>query len=214
MGILNKGANGPFRGKTGSVIGSGWKKIDYIKGLPRSYKNKGKPSVEQQFQQQKFQLLNSFLSFITPVLKIGFQAFLSKATARNIAFQYNYEHAFIQDETGEPALNYAALRLSHGSLFSAGAENAEWVENSIRVSWDPKTYGISGALDDEAHMLCYFANANFFKSPENLVRRHHGEAQIPDVSQEEFQSAHIWLFFSDNQRKRVSSTVYLPTTKD
>ncbi|MFB2118987.1 hypothetical protein [Parapedobacter sp. 2B3] len=41
MGIIKKGINGPFKGKAGSVVGSSWKKIDYIKGLQR----KKAPSV-------------------------------------------------------------------------------------------------------------------------------------------------------------------------
>lgn len=36
MGTIRQGANGSFRGKAGSVIGSSWKGIDYIKGLPKS----------------------------------------------------------------------------------------------------------------------------------------------------------------------------------
>lgn len=35
MGTIRQGANGSFRGKAGSVIGSSWKGIDYIKGLPK-----------------------------------------------------------------------------------------------------------------------------------------------------------------------------------
>lgn len=214
MGIINKGANGPFRGKTGSVVGSGWKKIDYIKGLPRRYKNKGKPSTEQELQRKKFHLLNSFLAPLTPITKIGFQSFLSKATARNIAFQYNYDHAFTLSETGEPQLNYPALQFSHGSLFCAGAEKAEWIDKRIKISWNPKTYHISGELDDEAHIICYFPDKHFFANITSNRRRHHGEAHTDDLPPLLKASAHIWLFFSDSRRKRVSRSIYLSLTAE
>jgi len=35
MGSYSKGANGIFSGKVGSIIGSSWRSIDYLKGLPK-----------------------------------------------------------------------------------------------------------------------------------------------------------------------------------
>lgn len=45
MGVIRRGVNGCFKGKAGSVIGSSWKSIDYIKGL---YKKRTKPASEEQ----------------------------------------------------------------------------------------------------------------------------------------------------------------------
>ncbi|MGQ7856375.1 DUF6266 family protein [Pedobacter sp. WC2501] len=42
-GNVSKGANGTFSGKVGSVIGSNWRSIDYMKGLS---KKNSKPSTE------------------------------------------------------------------------------------------------------------------------------------------------------------------------
>jgi hypothetical protein len=35
MAMYSKGANGAFSGKVGSIIGSNWPSIDYLKGLPK-----------------------------------------------------------------------------------------------------------------------------------------------------------------------------------
>lgn len=43
MATYSKGANGTFSGKVGSVIGSNWRSIDYMKGLS---KKNSKPSTE------------------------------------------------------------------------------------------------------------------------------------------------------------------------
>lgn len=45
MGTYKNGIAGPFSGKIGGVVGSGWKGIDYIRSIPR--KSKGPPSDRQ-----------------------------------------------------------------------------------------------------------------------------------------------------------------------
>ncbi len=49
MGRIKQGANGGFSGKAGSVIGSSWKGIEYIKGRP---KVSNKPATQRQLEQQ------------------------------------------------------------------------------------------------------------------------------------------------------------------
>lgn len=208
MGIINKGANGPFRGKAGSIIGSGWKKVDYIKGMPRRYKNKGNPSEAQLLHHKKFALLNNFLAPISLLLDIGFGNFLGKSTSRNAAFQYNYDHAFVLDENGEPSLNYSLIQLSRGSLFPAGAEKAELINNQIKLTWNTKTYGISGELDDEVHAIAYLPSEGYFLSDECVPLRYQGETFIVNEAQKG-ETIHLWLFFADKQHKKVSPTVYL-----
>lgn len=209
MGVYNNGVNGPFSGKTGSIIGSRWRGVDYIKGFPRRYKNKGKPSDQQQLHYKKFNMLNEFLRPIRALLKIGFGNYLKKLTAQNAAFQYNFDRAFLVDEHGEPTLNYSALQLSRGSLFSAGAEKVEWVRpRQIRVSWNPKTYGLSGSLDDEVHILCYTAQNKQIATPDNRILRHQGEVYLSCGALED-EVIHVWLFFSDSQQKMISPTTYL-----
>ncbi|WP_157258045.1 DUF6266 family protein [Pedobacter ginsenosidimutans] len=39
MATYSKGANGAFPGKVGSIIGSNWRSIDYLKGLPKKALN-------------------------------------------------------------------------------------------------------------------------------------------------------------------------------
>lgn len=212
MGIINKGANGPFRGKAGSIIGSGWKKVDYIKGMPRRYKNKGNPSEAQLLHHKKFALLNNFLIPISPLLDIGFGNSNGKSTSRNVAFQHNYDHAFVVDKNGEPSLNYSLIQLSKGSLFPAGAEKAELVENRIKLTWNTKTYGLSGELDDEVHAIAYVPSQKYFRSDEGTSLRYQGETFINGVQGGE--TIHLWLFFADKQHKKVSPTVYLSLLND
>ncbi len=38
MGSYSKGANGTFSGKVGSVVGTSWRSIDYLRSLPKKSK--------------------------------------------------------------------------------------------------------------------------------------------------------------------------------
>jgi len=208
MGIIKKGANGAFRGKAGSVIGSGWKKIDYIKGRPKPYKNKGNPSETQMKQQEKFALLNNFLAPLSSVLQIGFASFLTRSTARNAAFRYNYDHAFLSSDDNKLTLNYAALQFSRGSLFSAGGEKATLTTDGIQVTWNTKTYGLSGSMDDEVHVFAYYEHQDYLKSDESTPLRYQGETFIENKALPG-EPVHIWMFLADSQHKRISPTTYL-----
>lgn len=207
MGIIKKGINGPFKGKAGSVVGSSWKKISYIKGLQRKTGTKRTPSPDQAIQQQKFKALNGFLKPISKILDIGFRQYLAKATGVNVAFSLNYDHAFLPEDDSF-ALDYSSLQLSHGSLFTAGAEKA-WLENEeITVTWNTKTYGMGGALDDVAYAVAYSTSIDVFFS--GVASRHEGIAHIDLIGEVPDGDLHVWLFFADKPGKRVSKTVYIP----
>jgi len=207
MATIKNGIIGPFSGRVGSVVGSRWRKIPYIKGNARDYSNKGKPSEKQLAHYKKFGLLNQFLAKVPAVLEVGFGNFTQKRTGCNAAFQYNFDHAFIEDEQGEPVLNYPALQFSRGALAPAGGEKAVMEDGHIKISWNTKTYGLGGAMDDELHILVCEPDDDRFGGTVNRSQRYKGETSISwDPSGGPI---HIWLFWSDSSRKKVSPTVYL-----
>lgn len=213
MGTIKKGVNGPFKGKAGSVVGSTWKKTAYIKGLPRNKGAKRLPSPEQSIQQQKFKLLNGFLGTISKMLEIGFKQFTANVTGANAAFSLNYDHAFIP-HGDDFSLNYSALQLSHGSLVTAGLEKA-WLENGgVAISWNTKTYGMGGEMDDIAYVLAYNPSTTLFFTDAHQATRFAGTTHIDLRGQVHDGQLHVWLFFADKQQKRVSRTVYIPLSSN
>lgn len=209
MGVIQKGINGPFKGKAGSVVGSSWKKVNYIKGLQRKTGAKREPSPEQAIQQQRFKLLNDFLRPLSDILSVGLKPFLAKATGVNAAFSLNYDHAFLVDGD-HLSLNYEAMQFSHGSLCTAGAEKAWRGNKNITVTWHTKTYGMGGEMDDIAYVLAYCPETNIFFSDAHEATRQDGIAVIELLGGGCSTELHTWLFFVDNQQKRVSPTVYIP----
>ena len=209
MGIIQKGINGPFKGKTGSVVGSSWKKVNYIKGLQRKKGVKRKSTPEQAIQQQRFKLLNDFLRPISQFLEVGLKPFLAKATGVNAAFSLNYDHAFLVDGD-HLSLNYEAMQFSHGSLCTAGAEKARHENGLVTVTWHTKTYGMGGEMDDIANVLVYCPETDQFFGSEPDVTRQDGIAVVDLLGDKCRTGLHTWIFFVDNQQKRVSPTVYIP----
>lgn len=210
MARFEDGINGPFRGKVGSVIGSKWRKINYMKGLSR-FKKRRPPSPEQALIRKKFSLLNDFLRPLSHTLEISFSQFTDKATGRNAAFSYNYDEAFIV-EGDEVHLNYPALRFSHGSLVTAGAERAWLDDGVVHITWHPKTYGMGGAPDDEAYVLLFDEKYSVFHQPNESSVRQDGQAVFTQLKRiiATAGPCHLWLFFVDSGKKRASKTVYIP----
>jgi len=208
MGTTRKGIKGPFRGKVGAVIGSRWRGINYMKGLPRAKSTKRPPTPKQAVQRQKFVLLNKLLHRIPGLLDIGFRQFTAAATSVNAAIQYNFDDAFLNDE-GNLRLNYPALKFSRGSVYPAGEEKAWRESDGIRVTWHPKTYGVGGSFDDRAYAFAYCPTNDIFMIPAPVMRQE-GMAQILYHGVPVGDELHVWLFFSDSFGKRASKTVYIP----
>jgi len=209
MGTFENGINGPFRGRVGHVVGSKWRSINYMKSLPRARRNKRPPTPQQALQHQKLTLLNQFLRNIRPYLETGFRQYTGRATGVNAACHFNFDHAFLLDD-GKVSLNYPALKFSHGSLYTAGDERAWRKNDGIQVTWHPKTYGMGGAPDDIAFLFAYSPEQDIFYSTRGPVVRQDGSAYIPFDGDDAGREVHLWLFFADNRRTRVSNTVYIP----
>lgn len=207
MATIKDGINGPFKGKVGSVIGSSWRKIPYMKGMRKVKSTKAKPSEKQAAQHYRFKLLNEFFKSIAPVLDIGFHTLTSRATGKNAAFSYNYDHAFVEDGD-QIRLNYPALKFSHGSLYTAGAEEARATAEGFEIQWDPKTYGVGGAMDDVGYAIAYSVSLHMFMTGRAL--RYEGGVFVPFEEGVRGNEVHLWLFFADSKGKQVSRTEYLP----
>src|SRR5690606_1982464 len=207
MATIKDGINGPFKGKVGSVIGSSWRKIPYMKGMRKVKSTKAKPSEKQAAQHYRFKLLNEFFKSIAPVLDIGFHTLTSRATGKNAAFSYNYDHAFVEDGD-QISLNCPALKFSHGSLYTAGAEEARATAEGFEIQWDPKTYGVGGAMDDVGYAIAYSVSLHMFVTGRAL--RDEGGVVVPFEEGVRGNEGQLGRFFADSKGKQVSRTEDLP----
>lgn len=113
MGIITGGILGGFRNKTGSVVGSYWRRLDIIKGLPR--KSGKAPTQRQLNQQSRFGITTSVLKWITPLIEVGFKSVAKISTPMNVAVGYHLKEA-IAGVAPDFSFDYTKLAFSVGSL--------------------------------------------------------------------------------------------------
>lgn len=208
MGVIRLGANGGFRGKAGSVIGSSWKSIDYIKGL---YKKRTKPASEEQLEQQaRFRTIARFLMPAARMLNVGFsQVTAEKMTPINVALQYNIKEAVV-GAYPDFELDYSKIRIAVGSFQGGGTVTAQAEDGELQVSWSVERSDFHGTeLDDLVHIMAYQPAADEFFVPNEPALRGDGEVAIEVPQHLLGDKAHAWLFFTDRKMKKVSRSVYL-----
>lgn len=86
MGTIKQGILGGFSGRVGTVVGSTWKSVHYMRALAVSVNN---PNTEkQQSQRNKFSTALNFLKTMTPFVRIGYKNYTKDQSAFNAAMSY------------------------------------------------------------------------------------------------------------------------------
>src|SRR5690606_20643136 len=132
MGIYVKGLLGAFSGKVGSVVGSNWRSIDYLRSLP---KPSSKPATaKQKAQRAKFALAIEFLSPMRDIINIGFN---DKSQTKMTAFNNATNDLLFRIEGEYPdfTIPYPKVRFSTGSLRNVMAALSETVDGDPAISW-------------------------------------------------------------------------------
>lgn len=205
MGRFKGGSNGAFSGKVGSVVGSNWRKIKYIKGLPkRSHKQ---ASEAQLAQREKFQIIVKFVYDILPVIEKGCDRKKTQYnTAANVAVSYNALHALNANGRG---INFSRIKISDGSLPKAADAFALWTtEDCLRVNWNPLPRSPSTSADDEATLLLYWPGSSTFLSKVAEAVRSDGSIDIPVDPLKSSDECHLYIFFT-SPKKISSPTFYI-----
>ncbi|MFD2539209.1 DUF6266 family protein [Sphingobacterium chuzhouense] len=208
MATIRRGANGGFSGKAGSVIGSSWKSIDYIKGLP---KKRTKPMTQDQLvQQARFAVLTRFLMPLTPMVRVGYGQIQShRATAMNVAVQQNMGRAVVGTYP-DFSVDYAAVRISEGRLLGGGTVAATVAAGVLTVNWSTDVNDLMDSnADDLVYIVLFQPEIDEFMSTPTLPTREDGEVDITIPDHFLGGKGHVWIFFSDRKAKRVSRSSYL-----
>ncbi|WP_353128280.1 DUF6266 family protein [Parapedobacter pyrenivorans] len=207
MGVIRRGANGGFKGKAGSVIGSSWKSIDYIKGL---YKKRTKPATEEQLMQQaKFTLLMRFLLPLKVFIRIGYgQRKTDTHTPMNVAFQSNLSRAIVGDYP-DYRLDYSQVRIAEG-YSGGGGESASAAAGVLTVTWNTVENGIYAQQpDDRLYIVLYHPGIDQFLTAPTPPQRADGTVDIALPNHFQEGQGHVWLFTADRKGRNVSRSVYL-----
>jgi len=151
MARLKNGPNGGFSGKVGSVVGSSWKGIEYIRGLPRKRRGKAKPAEAN--NRTRFGYVQTWLNAFSPFTSIGFMNSSSGMLANNAAMSWNVKNA-VKGEAPDFYIDYQAVLLSDGILRQADEAVMDLRENVLTVTWKA-VYRNKAKRNDDLLFLAY-----------------------------------------------------------
>jgi len=136
MAKFEKGILGHFNGKVGTVVGSTWRGVSYMKSKPT--KGNRIPSQKQKEQQDKFRLISRFIKALLVLLRQSFSNG-GNMSAVNHAFSYNIMHA-IMGVYPTYSLDYSKVLVSDGSLVPVtGAAAVASGNGGVKFNWTPNS---------------------------------------------------------------------------
>jgi len=157
MGVIKQGILGGFSGKVGTVVGSFWRGISYIRALAPNVANPR--TAAQVNQRNKFAAVVAFLQPIQTFINVGYKAFADGQSAMNAAMSYIVKNAM----TGTApnfTVDFANALVSRGKLTAIETASAEELGGTLTVEWTSNA-GEGNALGtDKALVLIYNSTRN------------------------------------------------------
>ena len=205
MGRYLKGILGSFNGKIGTVIGSTWKGIDYMKSLPK--KSKKAPSDKQMIQRVKFALISSFLQPISTLVNLGYKNVATNVTGYNAATSQIFGSA-ITGTYPDFGIDFSKVLISKGILsIPSNVSLSSPASGKIRVNWDNNSgSGVSNTTDKAIILVV---------NPETLLNYYttsgdtrNSGGQTLDLVDFKGQEVHIWMAFISEDGNTLSTSVY------
>lgn len=203
MAEITKGANGAFFGKVGSVVGSSWKKINYIRSLPK--RSTKAPSEAQLIQQKKFATVVAFLSPIRILLETGFGQTNGRLSGYNMAVNYNLTNA-VNGTYPDFTIDYEKVLISKGSLMSNYGITTAVEAGKLKITWPALTEtSVNAYADDVASILVYNSTKSIHMINKGILRSLlTAEIAIPaDFIGDELE---VYLFFTSRKGKSCPSS--------
>ncbi len=205
MGKIITGINGPFQGKIGTVIGSSWKGVPYVKGPYR--KHTGKAAEGATRNRSKFALAHYWLQPLKLFVREGFRGYAQLVEGFNAAKSYLLLHAF-EGVAPDITINPALVKVSSGVLpLPANITVAKKAAGQLAFTWDT----VAGQLEnskDQVMMLAY--DVEHGKAYFNILgemRRAGADTLHTDPTAGK--TYHVYCAFVAADRSQQSDSVYL-----
>jgi hypothetical protein len=205
MGRLINGINGPVVGKVGSVVGSSWKGIPYLKG---PYKRRTKTiSDDEKANRNKFSMAQFWLKPLLHFVRVGFKGYTPLVEGFVAAKSYLMKNA-MEGNGAECTINPALVKLSYGDLPLPENISMQLLENDqLQVTWDAPT-SKSPRNKDQVMIVAYNIEMKRAKFITMGQFRLVGSDTL-DLNIAVKGAFHIYVAFVAGDRSRQSMSVYL-----
>lgn len=136
----------------GTVIGSSWKSISYMRSMANSVNDAR--TDKQLCQRGKFQTAINFLKTATPFVRIGYKNYAYRQSAFNAAMS----HMLRQAVTGcgeQTAIDFEKTLLAQGSLVTATDAAVQVEAGKATFTWTDNSDTGNAAATDKVMVLAY-----------------------------------------------------------
>lgn len=207
MGKYKKGILGAFSGKIGTVIGSSWNGIEYMRSLPRA--STKAPTDLQLIQRAKFGLVTGFLKPISSLVNLGYKSQASGMTGFNVATSDMVASA-ISGIYPALEIDYTKVIFSKGVLTGVyDVVTTSPAPAQVKINWADNSGSGTGAATDVAVVLIYNpAKSAFVYNLNNGAERSEAEEIITLPAEFSGDSVQVWLAFMTPNRKTFSTSIH------
>ena len=206
MGTIKQGILGGFSGKVGTVIGSSWKGISYMRGRAQNVKN---PRTEGQMEQRsKFSLTLEFLKPITAYIRTGYKMYANKQTAFNAAMSYIVKNA-VSGIYPNYMLDFSQVLVSRGTLTQPLNANAAMSAGKVSVSWTDNSGQGDAQPIDVAMPLAFNTNNGEAVFSTNSATRADQLAELTFPADWAGDTVEIYIGFISADGINVANSLYL-----
>ena len=206
MAKYTEGINGPFSGKIGKVVGSSWKGINYMKGLPDFTSTI--PTEGQLGQRNKLGMVSSWLKPMKAVIDIGYQSAIAK-TPMNAAVSLVMKTA-LSGEGVNLEIDFSRVVFSKGELLASWIEEVLVVPaEGLHIKWRNAAASLFCSGDDRATFICYHPGSRTFFTFKDLAFRSDQGVMLTLPLAILADTLHCWMHHVNQKGDAVSTGIYI-----
>lgn len=208
MGTFKKGILGGFSGKVGSVIGSSWNGIEYLRSLPKP--SKKQPTTLQTIHRAKFGFANGFLRPLSGLTSLGFKSQAQQKTGHNVAVK----HVMAVAITGiypDYEVDYAKIQFSRGTLESLmNPVLTSTVDATVALAWmDNSGYGTANPTDKLVILVYNPVKNKFVYNLQNGAMRSESADTLIVPNDFSGDQVEVWAAFMTENQKIFSTSMHV-----
>ncbi len=203
MGKINQGILGGVSGTVGSVIGSSWKGISYLRGKAQSHKD-ANSELQQATRKTFSKLVKLASSLLTSVIKPIWSNKVPQRTGSNIFIKENFGHVnpdFPLVENEGIVLSTGPLPLPENIMVQKNAA----VPRGVIISWTDNSGSFMASSDDVLRIVAIAGDSAITVGTAGAMRAdENAEIVLPFT---EGQTVRVYVFFENSIQSIYSNDV-------
>lgn len=203
MGKISQGILGGFSGKVGTVIGSTWKSIHYMRAIATSVKDSR--TEKQLIQRSKFLASINFLKTVTPFVRIGYRNYAYRQSEFNAAMSYMLKYAVTGDGK-QATIDFDKTLLAQGSLTTATDAAVQVEAGKATFTWTDNSNTGNAVATDKVMVLAYNKDKQETVYNTAAATRADGTAELVLPANWADNALAVYLAFYSEDRQRVSNS--------